>query len=85
MSLSDLASLGSFVSGFAVLISLIFLYFQLRQVNRQVRQAEINQRSLVGQTRTAQMGMRQAGKSTSPACAICCRPPPLVRLGAPSG
>jgi hypothetical protein len=31
MSLSDLASLGSFVSGFAVLISLIYLALQVRQ------------------------------------------------------
>lgn len=49
MSLSDLASLGSFVSGLAVLISLIFLYFQLRQVNQQVRQAETNQRAFMNQ------------------------------------
>jgi hypothetical protein len=49
MSLSDLASLGSFVSGFAVLVSLVFLYFQLRQVNQQVRQAERNQRAAVTQ------------------------------------
>jgi hypothetical protein len=49
MSLSDLASLGSFISGFAVLISLIFLYFQLRQVNAQVLQTEKNQRALMNQ------------------------------------
>jgi hypothetical protein len=49
MSLSDLASLGSFISGLAVLVSLIFLYFQLRQVNQQVRQAEINQRAFMNQ------------------------------------
>jgi hypothetical protein len=49
MSLSDLASLGSFISGVAVLISLVFLYFQLRQVNQQVRQAERNQRAAVTQ------------------------------------
>jgi hypothetical protein len=34
MSLSDLASLGSFVSGFAVLISLIYLALQVRQAKR---------------------------------------------------
>jgi hypothetical protein len=34
MSLSDLASLGSFVSGFAVLISLIYLSIQVRQTKR---------------------------------------------------
>jgi hypothetical protein len=51
MSLSDLASLGSFVSGVAVLISLGFLYFQVRQVNEQVRQAERNQRATIAQAR----------------------------------
>jgi hypothetical protein len=34
MSLSDLASLGSFVSGFAVLISVIYLALQVRQTER---------------------------------------------------
>jgi hypothetical protein len=34
MSLSDLASVGSFVSGFAVLISLIYLSLQVRQTKR---------------------------------------------------
>ncbi len=34
MSLSDLASLGSFVSGFAVLASLIYLALQIRQTKR---------------------------------------------------
>jgi hypothetical protein len=52
MSLSDLASLGSFVSGFAVLISLIFLYFQLRQLNQQVKQAETNQQGAIQQARS---------------------------------
>ena len=53
MSLSDLASLGSFVSGAAVLTSLVFLYFQLGQLNRQVRQAERNQQAAVRQGRSA--------------------------------
>jgi hypothetical protein len=53
MSLSDLASLGSFVSGFAVLVSLVFLYFQVRQVNSQVRQAEQSQRALAQQARAS--------------------------------
>jgi hypothetical protein len=52
MSLSDLAALGSFISGFAVLISLIFLYFQLRQIGQQVAQAERNQQASIQQTRT---------------------------------
>lgn len=51
MSLSDLASVGSFVSGFAVLVSLIFLYFQLRQLNRQVTQTERNQQAQIRQGR----------------------------------
>ena len=46
MSLSDLASIGSFVSGIAVLISLIYLA-------QQVRQAERNQRALINQGRSA--------------------------------
>jgi hypothetical protein len=57
MSLSDLASLGSFVSGFAVLISLIFLYFQLRQLSEQGQQAERNQKALIQ--------VERAGRSSS--------------------
>ncbi len=53
MSLSDLASLGSFVSGIAVLVSLVFLYFQVRQVNQQVRQTEQNQRATIAQVRAS--------------------------------
>src|SRR5215472_12794875 len=37
MSLSDLASLGSFVSGFAVLVSLVYLALQTRQNVRPTR------------------------------------------------
>ena len=51
MLLNDLASIGSFTSGVAVLISLVFLCFQLRQVNAQVVLAEKNQ-PLVRQGRT---------------------------------
>ena len=39
MSLSDLASLGSFVSGVAILVSLIFLTVQMRQNTEAVRAA----------------------------------------------
>lgn len=42
MPFSDLASLGSFLSGFAVLVSLIYLAIQ-------VRQAEKNQRAVLNQ------------------------------------
>ena len=61
MTLSDLAALGSFVSGLAVLVSLVFLYFQLRQVNRQVKQAEKNQQAMIRQarsTRTVDIALR---------------------------
>lgn len=46
MSLSDLAALGSFVSGIAVVVSFIFLALQIRQANS-------NQKSLMQQARTA--------------------------------
>ena len=45
MSLSDLASLGSFVSGIAVFVTLVFLLLQMRQTAR-------NQQSLIQQGRT---------------------------------
>jgi len=48
MSLSDLASLGSFVSGVAVLLSLVFLTLQLRQGN-------INQRALIQMGRSTRV------------------------------
>ena len=44
MNLSDLASIGSLVSGMAVVVSLIFLALQIRQSN-------LNQRAIVHQTR----------------------------------
>ena len=46
MSLSDLASVGSFVSGLAVVVTLIFLLLQMRQAN-------LNQRALMQQMRSA--------------------------------
>jgi len=52
MTLSELSALGSFVSGIAVLISLMFLYYQLRQINRQIAQGEKNQRAIVRQARS---------------------------------
>lgn len=39
MSLSDLASIGSFISGIAVLVSLIFIGAQLLQTNRAMKAA----------------------------------------------
>lgn len=46
MSLSDLAAIGSFVSGIAVVVSFVFLALQIRQSNR-------NQKSLMQQGRTS--------------------------------
>jgi hypothetical protein len=55
MSLSDLAALGSFVSGFAVLVSLVFLYFQLRQISAQVLQGERNQQASIRAIRVSRI------------------------------
>lgn len=55
MSLSDLAALGSFCSGLAVLASLIFLYFQAKQLTAQVKQAEKNQQAIIQQNRASRM------------------------------
>jgi len=55
MTLSDLAALGSFISELAVLISLFFLYFQLRQVNVQAQQAERTQQATIRHTRAARI------------------------------
>ena len=66
MSLSDLESLGSFVSGFAVLVSLVFLYFQLRQLGLQVKQAEKNQVASIGQTRATRVVDFLMRRATSP-------------------
>ena len=55
MSLSDLAAIGSFVSGVAVLVSLVFLYFQLRQVHAQAQQAERTQQATIRHTRAARI------------------------------
>jgi hypothetical protein len=52
VSLSDLASIGSFVSALAVVVTLAFLLIQTRQTNR-------NQQSLMQQARTERtVGLR---------------------------
>ena len=48
MALSDLASIGNFVSGLAVLISLVFLTLQIRQANK-------NQRAIIQQGRATRI------------------------------
>jgi hypothetical protein len=55
MSISDIAALGSLVSSVAVLTSLILLYYQLRQLTAQVKQAEQYQQTLVKQARTSRV------------------------------
>jgi hypothetical protein len=55
MSISDLAALGSLISGMAVLISLFLLYHQLRQLTAQVKQTEHYQQTLVKQARTSRV------------------------------
>jgi hypothetical protein len=45
MSLSDLASIGSFVSGFAVLFSLIYLSLQVRQASKHQRALMLEERT----------------------------------------
>ena len=70
MSLSDLASVGSLVSGVAVLVSLLLLYIQLRQIGEQIRQTEKNQKAVIGQGRTNRMveiSLRAAEPGLSPA------------------
>jgi hypothetical protein len=68
MSLTDLASIGSFVNGVAVLASLVFLYFQLRQLVAQINQTDRNQRAMVAQTR-ADRGVQMMLSTTSPSLA----------------
>jgi hypothetical protein len=53
VSLSDLASVGSFVSGVAVLASLVFLYLQMRHLGRQMAQSDKNQRAAINEAYAA--------------------------------
>jgi hypothetical protein len=54
MSLNDLAAIGSFISGIAVVITLAFLVIQLRQTNRN-QIAIINQGAVARDTAIVQM------------------------------
>jgi hypothetical protein len=53
VSLSDLASVGGFVSGMAVLASLVFLYVQMRHLGHQLAQSEKNQRTAINEAYAA--------------------------------
>jgi hypothetical protein len=71
MSLADLASLGSFVSGVGVVASLLLLFFQLRQVTAQVRLAERNQMAAIQQERYGRVfEVHLAGTEPAAAAAI---------------
>ena len=66
MSLSELAEIGNFISGVAILSSLIFLYVQLRQIKHPVKQAEKNQQSAIRQGRaTRTVGIVLTGAKPS--------------------
>jgi hypothetical protein len=56
MTLLDLSAIGGFVSGLAVLVSLVFLFFQLRQIAEQIKQTQSNQKAAISQGRTNRMG-----------------------------
>lgn len=62
MSLSDLASMGSFASGVAVLISLIYLSAQVRQSTKHQQAQMLESRT----TRTVDYQMRLAEPSLAP-------------------
>ena len=62
MNLSDLAALGSFVSGVAVLASLALLWFQLKQMTSQVRQSEKNQRASIRQVHSMRISEAFLGR-----------------------
>jgi hypothetical protein len=51
VTLSDLAAIGSLLSGIAVLISLVLLYYQLREMNAQSRLNIRHTRAQIQQTR----------------------------------
>jgi hypothetical protein len=59
MSLSDLASIGSFISAMAVVVTLVFLTLQMRQTSR-------NQRALMQQGRSTRLA-ESVLKSAEPA------------------
>jgi hypothetical protein len=63
MSLSDLASLGSFVNGLAVLISLIYLALQVRQTKRNQQIAIRHSRA----TRVVELHLALAGVAVADA------------------
>jgi len=63
MSLSDLASVGSFVNGFAVLISLVYLSLQVRQTKRNQQIAIRHSRA----TRIVELQLALADSGVAPA------------------
>jgi hypothetical protein len=62
MSLSDLASLGSFFSGVAVIVTFLFLTLQMRQTNR--NQRALMQQGRAGRTTDLLMRLSEARQSS---------------------
>ena len=52
MTLSDISAVSSSISGIAVVASLAFLYFQMKQLGQQVKLAEKNQMASIRQNRS---------------------------------
>jgi len=73
MLFSDLVSLGSFVSSLAVLISVAFLYFQMREMTEQTRQSVKHARAQTAQARADRFVDYQMRAAENPALAIVIR------------
>jgi hypothetical protein len=69
VTLSDLAALGSFVSGIAVLVSLVFLYFQMRQLKEQSAQQTHHMKAMIWQEMTARGVHLMAAQTNADLCA----------------
>ena len=69
VSLSDLASVGNFISSVAVVASLVFLYFQVRQVGEQVKLAEKSARAVIAQERLNRISSIQMQAAEEPSLA----------------
>ena len=73
MTLSDLASLGAFVSGIAVLASHAFLFFQVRRMTEQLKQGEVNQRAILNQGYVTRVTDYLRWYAQSPICELMTR------------
>jgi len=69
MTLTDFASISSAISGIAVVASLVFLYFQVRQVGEQVKLAEKSARAIIAQERVNRISGIQMQAAAEPSLA----------------